>query len=159
MNANQLLLRLFLPNKDSWLRHANPWSIWSRFATLPFIVFAIWSRVWIGWYCLIPLLLLIVWVVVNPTLFKPPENFDSWGSKAVLGERAYMRRSDVAIPKHHNQPIRILNILQTLSGLVLAIGLWDLNLYLTIHGLTSVYLTKMWFLDRMVWLYADTTDF
>lgn len=150
------LLRIFLPDDESWLRHANPWSIWTRFATLPFIILAIWSRVWIGWLCVIPVVLLVVWVVINSTLFKRPQSFQSWGSKAVLGERIYMRRGDIPIPKHHLRLISVLNVLLALSGLILAIGLWKLNVYLTLHGMTAIYLSKMWFLDRMVWLYEET---
>lgn len=153
MNFSKLLLRIFLPDDESWLKHANPWSVWSRFATLPFIILAIWSRVWIGWYCLLPVSLLIIWVVLNPTLFSKPETFNSWGSRAVLGERAYLNNS--SLPDKHKLPIAILNVLQTIGGLLLIYGLWELNLYLTLHGATSVYLAKMWFLDRMVWLYED----
>jgi len=157
MDLNKLLLSVFLPDDESWLKHANPWSVWTRFATLPFIVLAIWSRVWIGWYSLVPILLLIVWVVINPTLFRKPKHYESWGSKAVLGERAYLNNKNVPIPEHHKLPIRILNLLQTAGGLILAYGLWDLHFYLTILGTVSIYLSKMWFLDRMVWLYEDTS--
>lgn len=150
------LLKLFLPDDESWLRHANPWSIWTRFATLPFIMLAIWSRVWIGWLCVIPVTLLVVWIIINPTLFKKPHSLQSWGSKAVLGERRYMQRRETPIPKHHLRLVSILNVLQTLSVLVLAIGLWKLDVYLTCYGATTIYLSKMWFLDRMVWLYEET---
>lgn len=150
------LLKVFLPDDESWLRHANPWSVWTRFATLPFIILAIWSRVWIGWLCVIPVTLLVVWIVINPTLFKKPHSLQSWGSKAVLGERTYMQRRKTPIPKSHLRLVSILNVLQTLSVLVLAIGLWKLDVCLTFYGATTIYLSKMWFLDRMVWLYEET---
>ncbi len=158
MQLNKLLLKIFLPDDESWLKHANPWSIWTRFATLPFIILAIWSRVWIGWYCLLPLALLIVWIVINPTLFKKPTSYSSWGSRAVLGERIYMKGKENPIPAHHKTPIIILNILQTLSVLILGLGLWKLNVYITLHGATALYLSKMWFLDRMVWLYEEVSE-
>lgn len=69
-----------------------------------------------------------------------------------------MQRGDIPIPQHHLRLISILNVLQTLSVIILAIGLWKLNLYLTIYGMTTIYLSKMWFLDRMVWLYEDTEN-
>ncbi len=158
MQLKKLLLKIFLPDDESWLQHANPWSVWTRFATLPFIILAVWSRVWIGWYCLIPIALLLFWVVINPTLFKKPSSYTSWGSKAVLGERLYMKGENNPIPMHHKKLIYILNILQTFSGLMLAYGLWKLNFYITLHATTAVYLSKMWFLDRMVWLYEDIGD-
>lgn len=156
MNVDKLILAMFSLNDDGWLRHANPWSVWTRFATLPFIVIAIWSRVWIGWYCLMPLVLLLIWIVINPTLFNKPKRFTSWASRAVLGERIYMQKKAIPIPVKHILPITIINVLQGLSGAILVYGLWDLNAYLTIHGTASIYLSKMWFLDRMVWLYEDS---
>ena len=156
MNITKSLSKIFLPDDESWLRHANPWSIWTRFVTLPFIILAIWSRVWIEWYCLIPLSILIFWVLINPRLFKKPDNFDNWGSKAVLGERIYIKREENPIPYWHKTPILILNLLQTVGGALLIYGLWELNIYLTVHGMTFIYLSKMWFLDRMVWLYEDS---
>ncbi|PWQ93445.1 DUF6653 family protein [Leucothrix arctica] len=156
MDMKKGLSKIFLPDEESWLHHANPWSIWTRFATLPFIVLAVWSRVWLGWYCLIPIVILVVWVVVNPRLFAKPTSFDNWGAKAVLGERVYITDKDAASLEKHKLPILILNGLQTIGGLILIYGLWDLNIYLTLHGMSFVYLAKMWFLDRMVWLYEDS---
>lgn len=153
MELDKALSKLFLPDDDSWLKHANPWSVWSRFATLPFIVLSIWSRVWIGWYCLIPIVILIVWILINPTLFSKPKDFNSWAAKAVLGERMFMKRKENPISAEHSKVIVILNVLQSCGALVLIYGLWILDLSLTIHGTVYVYMGKMWFLDRMVWLY------
>ena len=152
------IARVFGLDDEGWLKHTNPWSVWSRFASLPLLVLAIWSRVWLGWYSLIPIGLVIFWLIINPTLFRKPDSFDNWAAKAVLGERIWTRSKGVSIPAHHKTAIRILNLLQTLSGLVLAIGLWRLDLAFTLAGTVFVYLTKMWFLDRMVWLYQDMTD-
>jgi hypothetical protein len=125
-------------------------------ATLPFVVLSIWSRVWIGWYCLIPVSILIFWIWINPTLFSKPKNFSSWGARAVLGERVFMNRKDTPIPVGHTKIIIILNVLQSFSGMLLIFGLWSLDVGLTIHGTVYIYLTKMWFLDRMVWLYESS---
>jgi hypothetical protein len=38
---------------ENWMRHANPVSVWTRFAVLPLLAAAIWSRDWIGWWCLL----------------------------------------------------------------------------------------------------------
>ncbi|CDF79336.1 conserved hypothetical protein [Formosa agariphila KMM 3901] len=140
---------------ERWLKHANPWSIWTRFATLPFLVVAIWSRAWIGWFCLIPIAILIIWLFVNPTLFKAPKHLNHWGSKAVLGEKLWSERKTNPVPKHHYTPIHILTILQTLGSILLVIGLWNFHLYLTILGASIVYMAKMWFLDRMVWVFEN----
>lgn len=156
LELDKAVSKLFLPTNDSWLKHANPWSVWSRFATLPFIVLGIWSRVWIGWYCLIPVAVLMFWIWINPTLFSKPKNYNSWGAKAVLGERVLINRKETPIPKGHLTVIMVLNVLQCFSAAVLIYGLWNLDVYSTLHGVAYVYLTKMWFLDRMVWLYESS---
>ena len=155
MSLEKQIARIFSLKGDNWMKHANPWSIWTRFATLPFLVLAIWSRVWLGWYCLIPISILVIWVIVNPTLFEKPKNLDNWGSKSVLGEKYWSERKEKPVPKHHNSPVLILTILQAIGGIILIIGLWKLEINLTIIGTITVYLTKMWFLDRMVWVFED----
>ena len=153
MSTEKKIAKVFNLEGDNWLKHANPWSIWTRFATLPFIVLAIWSRVWIGWYCLIPIVLLVVWLKFNPILFKKPKKFDSWGSKSVLGEKYWAERKSTPISNHHKIMITILTFLQMVGVLVMSFGLWKLNISLTIIGTVIVYFAKMWFLDRMVWIY------
>jgi len=148
--------KLFLPDEESWLRHANPWSVWTRFITLPFLIFAVWSRVWIGWYCLVPISVLVVWIFVNPRIFDKPSHYNSWGSKAVLGERIYIRRKKENKLGEHKIPVMILTVMQTIGGCLLFYGLWTLNVYVVVYATTVIYMSKMWFLDRMVWLYADS---
>ncbi len=155
MNIEKQIAKVFNLQGENWMKHANPWSVWTRFATLPFIILAIWSRVWIGWYCLIPISILIIWIIINPTFFKKPKNIDKWGSKAVLGERYWSERKKVPVPKHHSTPVVILTILQTIGGILLMVGLWKLEINLTIIGGITTYLAKMWFLDRMVWVFND----
>jgi len=158
LELDKALSKLFLPDNDSWLKHANPLSVWSRFATLPFIALSIWSRVWIGWYAIIPFMILVFWIWINPTLFSKPKDYNSWAAKAVLGERIFINRKENPLPNGHLKAIIILNILQSVSVIVLIFGLWNLNLSFTIHGIAYVYLTKMWFLDRMVWIYQSTNS-
>ena len=37
-------------------------------------------------------------------------------------------------------------------------GLWSLDVTMTLLGLVLVVLPKVWFVDRMVWLYEDMQD-
>ncbi|MBQ4915333.1 hypothetical protein J8L85_12845 [Maribacter sp. MMG018] len=155
MTLEEKIAKAFGLKGDSWMKHANPWSVWTRFMSLPFIILAVWSRLWIGWYCLIPILLLAVWIKINPTLFKKPKSFDNWGSKAVLGEKYWSERKKRPVPKHHRTPVLILTILQIIGAIVLIFGLWKLKIDWTITGTIIVYFAKMWFLDRMVWVFED----
>lgn len=155
MTLEKKIAKTFNLGGDNWMKHANPWSVWTRFSTLPFLILAIWSRIWFGWYSIIPISILVFWLIINPTLFKRPNNFDNWASKAVFGEKYWSERKQKPVPKKHEIPIMILTILQTIGGLVLVIGLWKLDLSFTINGTIIIYLSKMWFLDRMVWIYED----
>ena len=40
--------KLFGLEGEGWMRHANPVSVWTRFAVLPMGALAVWSREWIG---------------------------------------------------------------------------------------------------------------
>ncbi len=42
------IARLFSMSDETWKKHANPWSVWTRVTALPALVVAVWSRVWIG---------------------------------------------------------------------------------------------------------------
>jgi hypothetical protein len=57
---------------DRWMRHANPVSVWTRFAVLPLLALAIWSREWIGWWSLAAVALVLVSMMINPLLFPRP---------------------------------------------------------------------------------------
>lgn len=68
-----------------WARHANPKSGWSRVPTGAVLVYAVYRRDW-------RLLLAgLLWTVVNPFLFSPPETHDAWMSRGVLAERWWVR--------------------------------------------------------------------
>ena len=84
--------RLMAMDDMTWQRHANPWSAYTRIAILPLFAVAVWSRIWIGWWCLLPIALLTVWTWVNPRAFPPPATRDAWASRAVLGERLFLDR-------------------------------------------------------------------
>ena len=149
---------VFRMDEKTWAHHANPWSVWTRFTILPVLALAIWSRVWLGWYSLVPIAIVLLWTWLNPRAFAKPKTTESWGSKAVLGERVWLRRKEVPIPQKHLRPVIILNIL-TASGVPFFIwGLFALQIWPTILGTVLVYIGKMWFLDRMVWIYEDMKD-
>lgn len=150
--------RLMTMTPQTWARHANPWSGWTRATILPLLALAVWSRVWIGWWALVPLLALILWTWANPRLFPPPRSTDNWMSRGVLGEQVWLdRRRDPALA-HHVAVIRTLTRASGAGAVVLAIGLWLLNLPLVVAGLSVAMLCKFWFLDRMVWVLADAGD-
>ena len=81
-------------------RHANPWSAFTRFTVLPLLALAIWSRVWVGPWAWLLILLTLIWNWLNPRLFSPPSSLDNWASRGVLGERIWLNRRN-EVRAHH----------------------------------------------------------
>ena len=150
--------RLMSMDDAAWTRHANPWSVWTRFSCLPLIVLAIWSRDWIGWWALLPLALALWWTWYNPRAFGPPVRTDSWASRGTFGERIFLNRKNTPIPDHHTRAAWILTAGSAVGAMILVYGLVVLNGWATICGLFVTIVPKLWFVDRMVWLYADMKD-
>jgi hypothetical protein len=63
----------FRMTDEAWQRHANLWSVWTRFAAIPLMILAIWSRVWLGWWSPVPIAAVIAWLWLNPRVFAPVE--------------------------------------------------------------------------------------
>jgi hypothetical protein len=145
----------FAMNDDTWKRHASPWSVWTRFAALPLLVLAIWSRAWLGWWALVPVAVMVLWLWINPRAFPPPASTDNWASKAVLGERVWLACDKIPIPQHHARMALRLSLLSSAGLILLAFGLYALDPWPTVFGMTLVMVGKLWFVDRMVWLYED----
>ncbi|MFN3227310.1 MAG: DUF6653 family protein [Hyphomicrobiales bacterium] len=140
----------------TWARHANPWSFWTRLIILPLLALAVWSRLWIGWWCLVPIAAIILWTFINPRAFREPKTLDRWESKGVLGERVFLARKTKPIPEHHLRWGIGLSVVAGIGLLPLIYGLWTFNLWATLLGLVMTLGAKLWFIDRMVWLLADT---
>jgi hypothetical protein len=150
--------QLFRMDEYTWERHASPWSVWTRVASMPLILVAIWSHTWIGVWSLLAIVLVALWLWLNPRLFPPPARKDGWSAKTTFGERVWLNRKEVPIPEHH---VRVANIMTTISavGFVIAIaGAYMNELLPTVAGGIVSWFAKMWFCDRMVWLYEDMKD-
>jgi len=98
MTFEKAIANLFKMSDDVWARHANPWSVWTRYSTMPLLAISIWSRSWIGWWSLILVAASLIWVYVNPRIFNKPSTTDSWTSKSVLGERVWLNRKNIPVP-------------------------------------------------------------
>ncbi len=146
---------LFQMDAATWERHANPWSVWTRVATFPFLLLALWSIHWIGWWAVLPIGLLAVWLWLNPRLFPPPASTKSWAARAVMGERIYLLRFMKPIPVYHSNAAQILSIGGAVGGLMAAAGLFAAEPTFFLTGAVTTFLCKMWFVDRMVWLFDD----
>jgi len=150
------LASAFKLNNQTWLQHANPLSVYTRFTILPLLSLTIWSRVWLGWEWALGLTALVfLWTYLNPRAFKKPKTTKNWASKLVLGERVWLNRKQIPIPKHH-QTAAILLASVSAPGLVFYTwGLVALNFWMMMFGLSVIFISKLWFVDRMVWLLED----
>jgi len=158
MTLGKRIASLFRMDDDTWVRHANPWSVWSRTTVLPVLIGAAWSRVWIGWWALVPAAGALLWMWFNPRLFGAPSSLDTWASKAVMGERVWMNRDEVPVPARHRLLPNVLNGVNGIGSLVVGWGVVQLAVWPTVFGAALIYAGKLWFLDRMVWLYEDMKD-
>lgn len=141
-----------------WERHANPLSVYTRIPILMLMVLAIWSHVWIGWWCLLPIIALAVWAFVNPRAFPPLKRTTNWASRGVMGERVWLNDKDVPIPSHHAAWAGWLALASGLSVIPMIWGLIVLDPFAAFLGGLLTTLFKVWFVDRMVWLYEDMKD-
>jgi Family of unknown function (DUF6653) len=155
MTAEDKIAKVFHLTEDNWMRHANPWSVGTRYSVLPIIVLAFWSRIWIGWWCAIPAALSLAWMFFNPVFFPKPRSTKNWASKSVLGERVWANRKKIEVPQHHKRLPGILNLISSLGMLLAIYAIVRLSLWPAILGVVLAYLGKSWYLDRMVWLYED----
>ncbi len=153
--VEEKIARLFRMAEKARRRHCNPLSVYTRFSMIPLITIAVWSRVWFGGWSLLPIGLVLLWIWLNPRVFPEPKSTNNWASKVVLGEWVWMNRRKVPVPAHHRLLPSILSLV-TLAGFILFIwGLVKLDIYLTALGGMLTIISKLWFADRMVWLYED----
>jgi len=150
--STETLMRM---NDAAWERHANPWSVWTRVAVMPLLAASAWSRLWIGWWFLIPTALIVVWIWLNPRVFARPKSLTSWASRGVMGERIWLTDDPETVAAHHHRVIRVLILISGLGGLIFVGGLLWLHLTATLVGLALTMLAKLWFLDRMVWIQRE----
>lgn len=155
MDLYQFSERLMRMDDAAWLRHANPWSVYTRILCLPLLVAAIWCRIWIGWWALVPIMLVIMWILFNPRAFDPPKHTESWAARGVMGERVFLNRKTIPIPTHHLHMSHLLSAVSGIGLLPLCYGLIVLDVWATLCGLATMMLGKLWFVDRMAWLFDD----
>lgn len=158
MTLEKKLAAVFSMSDEVWARHANPWSVWTRFTVLPVLILAFWSRVWLDWWSLIPIGLAIFWTWLNPRFFQKPYSTNNWASKGVLGERVWSNRDEIPVPEHHRRVPRILSSVSGIGGIFIIWGVITLAVWPTVFGFALIDFGKLWFIDRMVWLYEDMKD-
>ena len=154
LNLGKKIPSVFGLEGDSWMRHSNPASVWTRFGVLPMLIGSIWSRKWIGRRALVPLAGSSAWMLVNPLFFRQPQSTRNWASKAVFGERIWTERDRAELPDQFNSQAPVVATVYQGIGLApLVYGLARLRGTPTVLGMLMVQGGKLWYLDRMVLLF------
>jgi hypothetical protein len=128
--------------EQSWKRHSNPWSVWTRILSYPLAYVPVWNRSWkqgavVG-----------AWFTANPLIFPAPEDDSSWATRCVLGEQLWTAKRRRDFPMALNAASAVFY-----AGALLAAykrRFWPMMFF----GGTS-YLLKLWFLDRMTFYYEE----
>jgi hypothetical protein len=76
----------------------------------------------------------------------------------VFGERIWLNRDTVPVPVHHRTAPNILSAISGIGMLFIFWGVIFFDLWPTVLGMALVYSGKLWFLDRMAWLWEDMHD-
>jgi hypothetical protein len=139
---------------EMWKRHANPWSVWTRFAAIPAFALAAWSRVWLGWWSLVPVGLVVLWLILNVFVFSPVHTPHNWASKGIYGEQLWLAHR-AEIPGHYSVMQRWLIVLGLAGMAALGWGLVQLHVWLSALGAVVLVLAQLWRIDRFSTLYES----
>jgi len=76
----------------------------------------------------------------------------------VLEERAFTeerKKHRHVLPLHHVKAANITTLIAGFGSIILIYGLIVLQIWPTLLGSSITFLAKMWYVDRMVWLFED----
>jgi hypothetical protein len=144
-----------LQDEETWRRHANPWSVYTRIPGPALLAAAVWSRGRLGRWCLVPVGAVCLWLAVNTRVFPPPRSLDHWASRAVLGETYWTNRRTTPVPARHRIAPHVLIAMNALGVPFVVRGLVVRNGWQVLFGLAVHMAGKNWFIDRMALLYDD----
>lgn len=149
------LARAFGLDDAGWDRHANPWSGWSRLVTgWPVIIAVGWSRLWIGWWAVALGAVAALWLWRNPLSFPPARGDRSWMSRAVWGERLWIRRQGLAEAGLAPWKFHAWSVLAGLGALVGIYGIAMFDVVASFSGALASVFAKIGFVARCERLYS-----
>ncbi|MDA3624683.1 DUF6653 family protein [Saccharopolyspora oryzae] len=145
MSASNVVAEAHGMTDETWKRHANPWSVWTRFAAIPVFELAVWSRDWIGWWSLAGVGAVLVWLLwLNVRLFGPVEP-NSWAARGIYGEKLHFEGK---APAAHRIVLRLLMAAGMLGFALITWGLTALDVWPLILGTAVLVLCQLWRIDR-----------
>ena len=106
------------------------------------MIAAIWSRVWLEWWALLPVGAVALWLAIDPFVFAPVEPSRSWASKGIYGAQLWLSERD-RVYGSHRTVLRSLIGVGLVKFVLLAWGLWRLLMWPTVYGATLVMLAQL----------------
>jgi hypothetical protein len=79
-------------------------------------------------------------------------------SKGVMGERVWLNRGTISVPEYHRTVPKILSAVAAIGMIFVFRGVLRFEPWPTLFGIMMGYLGKLWFVDRMVWLWNDMQE-
>ncbi|PSP39780.1 hypothetical protein BRC63_06730 [Halobacteriales archaeon QH_10_70_21] len=133
-----------------WERHSNPKSGWSRTVLLPALLYAVYDRNWRLAAAA------IVFTVVNPVLFSPPDDDSAWMTRVVLAERWWTRerRSRIFDGSYPNG-LNLCNVPVSVYAFLAAYRRRPVRA--AVAGAASMAL-KFWYVAELVRRYDEATE-
>src|SRR5918993_2470612 len=131
-----------ITKEQTWERHSNPWSVWTRVLTNPLVYVPVWNH---SWRQAIPI---AAWFLLTPRLFPPPNDGSSWATRSVLGEQIWTRKRYTDLPM----------AISTFSALFFLVALYSAyaqRLWRLVSFGSLALGFKLWFLERMVSYYDE----
>lgn len=143
--------------EQTWRRHANPWSVRTRLATVPFIVLAAYSWTWIGWWALAPGAAIALWLWLNVLVFPPVDEPVRWESRAIFGEKIWLASKARDLPQPELGRARAPLVASFAAVALAAYGIIFLQPVAAAAGAAGVIAGQIWFLDSLARLF-DAVD-
>jgi hypothetical protein len=140
-------------SEETWLRHANPWSGFTRIITYPLLFIPIWylqeflEDPIINWYPVLGIIIVTIWFWLNPRIFPRPKNYNNWLSKGVLGEKLWTSK------KRYKDSNLLLSFLTTPFFIIALYTTYMKMFWETMFFAGFAFILKLWFIDRMVFYY------
>ncbi len=152
MSALARIAKLAGMTDEVWRRHANPWSVATRFAAIPAMILAVWSRVWMGWWALVPVIAVIIWLWLNPRVFPAITEPHGWAAKGIFGEKLWLEEPS-NVPAACRMVLRWLIVPCLCGSILLVWGLVELQIWPTLFGAALIVFAQLWRIDRLGRLY------
>ena len=152
MSALARIAKLAGMTDEVWRRHANPWSVADALCgdsgNDPGGV----ERVWIGWWALVPVIAVSIWLWLNPRVFPAITEPHGWAAKGIFGEKLWLEEPST-VPAACRMVLRWL-IVPGLCGTILLVwGLVELQIWPTVFGAALIVFAQLWRIDRLGRLY------